>query len=237
VKNRAGLTLVDMMIALTVLAILLAAVYAVFAFQNRTADAAAEGRDAYGQGLFIMDRIGRDLGGAWLPEAAGLSPGMVFRFQATETTLDLATTSSLTLDQTRGPEVVEAGYRLALNEEAARAGGRQKYILYRRQDDIPDSEPDEGGSEIVLSEEVLALNITYLGPGGREDEAWTAERYPDLPRGARIELTLEAEDGAEEQFLTRVELPLAMWPVRPIAIPFGFGSNQGPGAEDSPLDE
>ena len=223
-KNRPGLTLVDMMIALTVLAVILAAVYSVFAFQNRTARAAAEGRDAYGQGLFIMDRLGRDFSGAWLPQEANLSTGMSFRFEANEKSLNMATTSSLTQEEGRGPDLVEVGYRLQENDDSKRDDGRQTYTLYRRQDDVPDDEWDEGGNEIILSKDVLDFKITYLGAGAREKEDWSAKLYNDLPRGARIELTLAALDGAEENFLTQVELPLAMWPVRSIEIPFGFGS-------------
>ncbi|MFH1091188.1 MAG: prepilin-type N-terminal cleavage/methylation domain-containing protein, partial [Pseudomonadota bacterium] len=151
--NRRGFTLVDLMVALAILALVMAAVYGVFAFQDRALTAATRNREVYGQGLTIMDRLSRDLSGAWLPVTGLKSARIVYGFEAGSDHLNFVTTASLTPDLNPGPEVVEVGYRLESDPDLP---DDRKKLLIRRQDDTPDEDPGAGGIEVILSHNVIS---------------------------------------------------------------------------------
>ena len=218
-RSRPGFTLVDLMVALTVLALVLAAVYAVFVSQQKTAAAAEESRDVYGQGLMIMDRLTRDLTGAWLPP--NNYPGaMRYEFSADDLTLNLSTTASLSPDALPVSEIVEVGYRL---EPGAGPDG-DRYIFYRRQDDTPDSSPDEGGNEIELTRDLVSLKLEYESGDGEAVTTWIARIGSELPKAIRIELVLAAEDGAEETFTGLAAPQLSQPAIMPVSTGFNLGN-------------
>lgn len=216
-RGRRGFTLVDMLVALTVMGIVLTAVYAVFSFQSKAVRAAGEGRDASGQGLMILDRFTRDLAGAWLPLDRKPNPRIKYVFTASEERLDFATTGVLSMDEFLGPEIVEVGYRL----EPGRDGRRQQ-ILIRRQDDTPDDEPTEGGVEIILTQDLVSLDIFYLDREGEEKTEWSSEGDEELPAAVRIKIVLSTIEDQEEVYMTRVT-PTLSWPRAPsINLPFNI---------------
>jgi general secretion pathway protein J len=217
VSGRRGFTLVDMLVALTIMGIVLTAVYAVFAFQSKAVRAAGEGRDASGQGLLILDRLTRDLAGAWLPLDRKPNPRIVYEFKASEERLDFASTGVLSMDESVGPEIVEVGYRLEPGRE-----GRQQQILIRRQDDTPDEEPDEGGFEIILTQDLVSLEILYLDGEGEEKTEWSSGDDQELPAAVRIKLVLSTIENQEEVFMTWIT-PTLSWPRVPsISLPFNI---------------
>jgi type II secretory pathway component PulJ len=216
------MTVVELMIALAILAIVMSAVYSAFSFQRRAVEVASEGRDASGQGLVILDRLTRDLSGVWLPrESTAESKGSYYLFEAEAKKLDFPTTSSLSPDPTPGPEVVEVGYRLEDNEEEEDQGP-DKYLLIRRQDDTPDDNPLEGGRDIVLTRDLVSLEIKYLGSDGEETETWHAVTADRLPRAVNIKVVLSTVKDQEETYTTRVFLPLAQPVVTRVELPSGL---------------
>jgi len=220
VKQRPAFTLVDFLVALAVLAVVMTAVYAVFAAQDRALRGASEAREVYTQGTLILDRLTRDLTGAWLPGQPRLGPGLVYRFQGTTDRLDFITTASLSQDQLSGPDLVEAGYRTAVKE-----GDRPNvYRLIRRQDDTPDDQPDEGGREIILTQDLIALELTYGDPTGQMSETWEASSSSELPRSVQVKIVLADSEGREEIFIVRATLPLTDPAVQPINMPQGVES-------------
>ena len=213
-NQQRGLTVVDLLVALTILALVLTAVYSVFSFQKRTMRSASLGRDVYAQGLIILDRMTRDISGSWLPQESGTSR-LVCRFAASGDRLDFITTAVLSPDESAGPGLVEVGYRLEQND----GDDDGTLSLYRRQDMTLDDDPADGGREIVLSRDVRSLALRFLDKDFIETATWEAEKAALLPRAVRITLTLVAENGWEETFSTLVFPPLARTPVRSIKIP------------------
>ena len=204
-KTRPGFTLVDLLVAMAILAIIFAAVYSVFAFQSKAVTAASENREIFGQGLMIMDRISRDIQGGWLPIKKTDFATTQFLFEGEKNELNLATTASLSQDETRGPAIVEVGYRLNQGDYD-RPG---KMVLIRRQDDTPDDDPKDGGSEIVLSRDVVSLDFYYVGQEAGEEESFKGELKTELPREVGVKLVLSIIEDQEETFITRVDLPLS----------------------------
>lgn len=207
--RRPGLTLVDMLVALTILAVILGAVYAVFFSQENTRRAAGESRDAYAQGLVIMQRLGQDLRGAWLPEAATGPEGIVHRFEANGSGLNFTTSAAMSLSETRGPDLVEVGYRVEALEGDALA-------LVRRQDDTVDDDPAEGGGEIVLTRDLESFELHYRTQDGLEETSVSAQRLDELPTAVRVVLTLKDQAGNAHAFRTMIQLPVRLPAARKI---------------------
>ncbi len=214
-KRRSGLTLVDLMVALAILAIIMTAVYAVFISQEKATRTASEAGDVFGQGLFILDRLSRDLSGAWLPDKAAGSAGIQYRFTGNKDSLGFNTTAVLSMDENSGPDLVEVSYRLSELEDV------KTYRLIRRQDDTPDDDPASGGREVIISDDVVKLEFVFVG--NNEEENWDTQNRSGLPRSVRITLVLADEQGGEETFLTLVSLPLSEPAVPAINLPSGLG--------------
>jgi type II secretory pathway pseudopilin PulG len=212
--TKRGLTIVDLMVALTILAVVLSVVYSVFASQDRALRAADQTRDVYGQGLSVLDRLSRDIGGVWLPTATAQGPGFLYRFSGSSDQLVLATTTRLSQDETQGPDLVEVGFRLIEDRDDPRG----MKSLMRRQDDTPNQEAESEGAEIALTTDVVSLKFAYLDDTGEARDSWEAPLSANLPKAVRIELVLSSAENNEETFITLVSIPLAQPTVRPINL-------------------
>jgi len=221
-KSRPGLTLVDLMVALAILAIVLTAVYSVFAFQEKTLRAASEGGDIYGQSLLILDRLSRDLSGAWLPNTVKQDARIDYRFAGQIDSLNFLTTAAMSLTETAGPDLVEVGYRVEEIREEDEDGTEEIKVLVRRQDDTLDDDPAGGGTEIILVRNLSRLTFSYLDASRQEKTTWETQKSTDLPRAVRIELVLAGANEEEETFLTLVDLPMAQPTIKPIANDLGL---------------
>lgn len=205
-KFRRGLTLVDLMIALAVMAIVFTALYSVFAFQSKTLEAAQEGSELFGQGLVIMDRLTRDIQGAWLP-ATGVKSGVSYRFKGEKDRIDLAGTARISPRRHTGSELAETGYRLAEQE------GDGLLVLLRRQDDTVDEDPLSGGREFIVCKNISEFEFVYLSADGVESDSWSSEYATELPRAVRIRMVLAAGE-RKETFINLATIPLSQPVVR-----------------------
>ncbi|MBW2059937.1 MAG: prepilin-type N-terminal cleavage/methylation domain-containing protein [Deltaproteobacteria bacterium] len=215
-SRRTGLTLLDLLVAMAILAVILTSIYWVFANHQRSVEAASESRDAYGQGRIILDRMVRDLAGAWLPAGNRLKTGFSYIFDGQKDRLNLITTARLSPDIAPGLDLVEVGYRTVENEDG------EELTLLRRQDRTPDGEALEGGTEIFLTRSLRHFEISYINRLGEELSTWQAKDAGGLPRAVRINLTLSVAPDKKETFTTVVALALS-WPkVKIIELPAGL---------------
>jgi type II secretory pathway component PulJ len=205
-SRRAGLTLLDLLVAMALLAIILATVYAVFANHQRSVEAASEKRDVYAQGRLVLDRLARDLTGAWLPETAPAQGGRGPAFLGQSNRLDFVSSGQLSSEQAAGEDLAEIGYRTEENDN--QKGQR----LIRRQDRTVDGDVTAGGDEIVLTRHLSSVTFAYLSPTGEEVPSWEGTQFGQLPVAVRIELVLFVDENRTETFTTLVSLPLA-WPM------------------------
>lgn len=218
-RQRKGFTLIDLLLAITLLGVIMTTVYMVFANHQKIVLAAAEDRDTFAQGRMILDRITRDLSGVWLPNKERNNENAVYKFMGTGESVNFLSTARLAMDISSGRDLVEIGYYLERNM------GSEGYSLKRRQDETPDDEGDRGGWEIVLSSEVKEFELFYLLPDGLEGSIAESETSSSLPRAVRVKLVIKPDNERPERaFTTLVALPLA-WPkVKKITLPQGLES-------------
>jgi general secretion pathway protein J len=114
------------------------------------------------------------------------------------------------------PELHEIGYRVRESED------RQRLELIRREDFYLDEDLREGGIEAPLADNVKAFRVELLGPRNPDaspaaPEDWrdrwnSADQKPDqeLPRALRVTLTVVAKDGREIGETLAVNFPTGL---------------------------
>ena len=219
-KTRPGITLIDLLISMAILAIVFTAVYAVFAFQEQNVRAASASRDVYAQGMMILDRITKDLTGVWLRAGARETDNIRYTFTGEEERMDFTTTARLSSQYEQGMDVVEVGYLVTTTTDQADG----TYSLVRRQDDLVDGDTTEGGTEIILTSDLKTIEFSFLGSDGQEKDSWETDKPAELPKGVRITLTLSYDQDREEAFSTLVALPLSQPTVDNVDLPSGLES-------------
>jgi len=104
----------------------------------------------------------------------------------------------------------------------------QKKALFRRVQPRIDDEPEEGGIEQVMIEDVSELEFQfYNDEDDRWEDDWDTERSdykdsrgkPRLPLFVAINLTAKGSSGEDEEFVTKTRLLLN----KPISVGIGLG--------------
>ena len=218
-KKRTGMTLLDLLLAITILVVLMTSVYAIYLNYRKTENAVVEAREVYAQARIILDRINRDLSGAWLPMTARKNSSISYKFSGSLDRMDFTTTGVMSEKKVPGLELAEVGYRV---EEVP---GERRMLLFRRQDETPDSSPSEDGTEILLTRDLIEMEIKYLDASGNTQEFWEGEIKSKLPVAIFIKMVLALgdEDEEKEEAFSSVARPALGFPrIKPIKLPFGL---------------
>lgn len=225
-KKSAGMTLLDLLLAITILVVLMTSVYAVYLNYRKTEKAVVESRQVYAQGRIILDRINRDLAGAWLPVVARKNSSILYKFTGSLDRMDFITTAVMSEKKIPGLELAEVGYRV---EEVP---GERRMMLFRRQDETPDSDPSEDGTEILLTRDLIEMEIKYLDASGNAQDFWEGEIKSKLPVAIFIKIVLaldndddEDDDEEKDETFSSVARPALNFPkIKPITLPPGVGN-------------
>lgn len=214
-RRRAGMTLLELLLALSLMMVILTTIYMVFANHENSVEAASESREAYGLARMVLDRLIRDISGSWLPSAQAEEEENVL-FSGQEDRLDFITTARLSSGQAPGLDLVEVGYYTVEND------ARDGLALIRRQDKIIDEEISEGGATVTLTNQLESFEIGYIDREGEVHTSWTASDVSHLPRSVKIKIVVRLAEDKTETFTTIVSLPLA-WPkMSGIKLPTGL---------------
>jgi type II secretory pathway component PulJ len=203
-RRQTGLTLLDLLLAMSLLIVVLTTIYMVFANHERSVEAAAESRDSYGQARMILDRMIRDISGTWLPAVGALNEETVL-FSGQEDRVDFITTARLSPEMAPGLDLVEVGYHTVENDD------QNGYSLIRRQDKSLDQDISEGGTTITLTNQLETFEIVFIDQEGEAKTAWKASDVSKLPKSIKIKLVIRLDDDKTETFTTAASLPLT-WP-------------------------
>lgn len=202
-KNKNGFTLVEVMVAVTIIALLLTSVYGVFtsaAGAKQRLEAEGEG---YHQARVLFDRMGRELRGAYYqPAKQGV------RLIGGKTLddfpyLELTTTAATPYGGRRGGIAV-VRYELRPDPEAepgddTRVLMRDEYSMFEQ--------PDAEREGYRLATGIGEMTVRFHRNGQWQEE-WNAAREGGLPQMVEITLSMVLE-GFEVPFRSSFEIPLA----------------------------
>jgi len=208
-----GFTLVELLMAIFLMAIIMTIVSATFFRSHEVIDIVRKQGEVYQMARTCMDRMLRDVTCAYVPAAFTAEPGFTkqeiaqYRFigrHDKDGTLDkdsiyFTTTSDLGLGGHKDM-ITEVDYYLKEVEQ-----GKGVYYLMRREDAKPHQDITTRGTEMELAEDVTALNIVYLDKTGTESEDWDIAKRLVLP--SQVKITITFRRGDETYTFTGVASP------------------------------
>ncbi|MDX2051250.1 MAG: prepilin-type N-terminal cleavage/methylation domain-containing protein [Polyangiaceae bacterium] len=220
VRRRRGFTLIELMIAVAVLAMITTLVYSAFAGMKKSRDGVLRITDRYREGRIAMSIIVRDLQSAFLSSnipVSNTTPSRVTAFISKQGTpldrVDFATLAYRRLDtDVHESDQAEVSYFGSKDPES------DAVDLVRRVDPLIDTDPEHGGRVEVLATDVALFDVQYLDPlTGLWVEEWDTRQATGvgfrLPHQVRVLLVLhdgnrkEAAGEREDiRFITKVPL-------------------------------
>ncbi|NUP06137.1 MAG: prepilin-type N-terminal cleavage/methylation domain-containing protein [Polyangiaceae bacterium] len=236
-RSRRGITLIEVLVALAVLALVASLVYGAFDAMSRTRTGVEGASERYHQGRSAVSRMSREIQSAFLSMHRPLqNPGLqvsqtIFKGTDGGTTgdrLDFTSFSHRRLgfgshesDQNELSYFITSGNRA----RTAKGGNVDTLDLARREATIIDMEPTTGGVSQILAEDVVEFDLQYMdGTTGDWLDHWdsSAEQFERLPRYVRIELAIARNvPGVPYRFVTKV--PIAMRAPLIFGLPEGLG--------------
>ncbi len=234
-EPRSGFTLIELMVALAMLAIVLSSVYATFFSAVKAMRDSREQDDTHQVARVVMERITSDLAMTFYRPGTDRKDHPTQAFigrngddgEYARDRLDFTTASHVLMrDGHPETDVVEVSYYIDDTYT-------DRMLLVRREDPLPDEDFRHGGTLRIMAENVVALNFRYREPGPeagqrrKEDEkdkepdepawhdTWNADKWEQrksIPELVEVTLTIRDKDGRDHTFGTTVLLrPYQVW--------------------------
>jgi prepilin-type N-terminal cleavage/methylation domain-containing protein len=209
-RRDRGLTLLEILVATALLAILFASVYSIVSSTVTLRNQIEEGATPFAVGPAVMDLVVEDLRAATIEPYKDLDA-----FHAESETHDGETCTKLDFvscipsrkrvrvqDEEVKARLNEVGYRMKRSETK-----RGLYALYRREDLGVDDDPLEGGKYYKLADSVKVFRVDWFpeDPGdpttddAKGEEEWDAKKEKRLPWGCRVTLRLMGDVPTDDQ--------------------------------------
>lgn len=213
-RGASGLTLLEVLIAVFILAIVLSAVYSAYTGNLEVIESAKENGEVQQAARIALDRICRDVESAVAEvpfPTADIQLGMTAVDAQTDgrqtDRIDFTSLSHLAAGVgSPQTDLCEIGYSLEPPAE-----GEEGFVLLRRDNPFPDGDLTEGGEAMPLAWRIAAFNLSFENGGGETFDSWNSlESGGGLPALVRIELTVLDKFHREHRFVTSVHPALAM---------------------------
>src|SRR3990172_3691670 len=212
IKNIHGFTLMEVLIATAILAIVLSIVYGSFV-QTKRVIARAEGSVDELRGVRVsFNRMMWDLSMAFLSkqdpdqtDQTDVNTIFVgtndFAAGYPNDSIDFTSYANRIRNKdARESDQTEVGYYLNRNFEG-------DTVLMKREKRQIDKKPLEGGKSFELSEDVVGLNFRYLDQGAWVD-SWDSRVSKAIPEAVEITLIIKDRTGSERSYRTITGIPL-----------------------------
>jgi general secretion pathway protein J len=197
-----GFTLLEVLLALTILSVIAATVYSSFSTASRNVERADEVREGTDRARTLLSRLTNDIANAYLSGVMSETflVGKKVEAEADKQRFDSIHLTSLTnwrRPDSRELELWEVGYFFQERPED------MVRVLYRKEKrelsrDVP---PLEGGTDYELTDAVDGLQLRYLD-GTKWSDEWDTRKLGRLPRA--VEVVLSLADG--RVFATQVDI-------------------------------
>jgi general secretion pathway protein J len=214
-RHTRGFTLAEVLVALSILAMIGMLSYGVFSRAMESRDRAEVITRHYHEIRQAMLRMSREISMAYLScfyDVAERRTKTIFATQraAAGMRLDFTSFSHFKM-KADAHESDENELSYFVEPDHTHPG---KSALIRREKNRIDDDPTKGGKEQVLAEGVTDLKFAFYDPKqDRWDDEWdssasehTGPGNPALPLFVRIELTTQSPAGKEEKFVTKTRL-------------------------------
>ena len=201
--RQRGITLLEIMVSLGILALIATLVYGALDGMARARDGLSRIGDRYHQGRTAMSRMTRELQSAFISAHLPINPALNTRAtiflgkgSSREARVDFTSFSHRRLARhAHESDQCELSYFLARDPNV-----RSKYDLVRREDPTIDLEPDKGGTVLVVAEDVAEFGLSYFDPLTQLwTESWdsssTTGQLGRLPSQVKITLVLNHGPG------------------------------------------
>jgi general secretion pathway protein J len=208
-----GLTLVEVLVAVAVLAMISVLVYSAFAAVSRGKINAGNYSERYRLGRVAVSRISRELSEAYISAHVAPTPALI-----TRTTAFLGTARRVDFNAFAHRRVVKDAHESDQCELSYFVGANAKksnqFDLLRREQAIPDDKPGKGGVVQVLVDDVDTFELKYLDPlTGLWTDSWDstspAANLGRMP--LQVEITLIMNGGpAGSPIRLRTKTPIMM---------------------------
>ena len=208
----------EIMIAVTLGSVILASLYGSYHMVVRTTANYSRVSDVYQTARIVLDTMAREISGAYQPlfaEQGEMFIGESQWFSGREhDILRMVTTTCLQgSEEELGYDTYEISYYLGTGEDAG-------LLLMKMSPYYSLEEPFEEGDELVIAENIRALNFQYYdGEEWRDSWIWEnmtrvdeEEVPPPLPYGVRITLAVGLPEEDPVRFTTTAFLPMTPRP-------------------------
>ncbi len=216
-QRIAGFTMLEILIAMFILATVTAIIFGAYASTFRIIGAAETQADLYQMGRMTMERLREDLEGALLSQ----TPDTFAAFLAKDETMDGRDADTLSLISAEHLSLDDSDTYAGLSyisfylaENSDKDSDATGFVLYRADTPLHETLPEENTGGLVLCESIHTINLTYYDAEGDEYDRWDSsdDFFPNtLP--ARVSIRLQLIDSSDPetplQFETAVALPMA----------------------------
>jgi general secretion pathway protein J len=211
--NKRGFTLLEILIAVFILAVVLSTVYAAYTGTFRITKDSDEAREVYGMARNTMDRLLKDIGALSTTDGKFnliSRPSEVGRADFTDLTFISRSHLSLSENEIQSG-LAEITYYV--DEDETKEGYRlmRRDVLYAG---ASNEERNQGG--FVLCERLHSLTYRFINAAGRESDSWDSASDAEgqknrAPAMIYIELKLTNEKDRDQPytFATKVFVPLS----------------------------
>ena len=208
---RRGLTLIEILVAVGIFALVASLVYGAFDGLARGREGAERVGDRYHQGRSAVSRIAREVQSAFL----SLHQPLDQSFASRKTIFVGAPgTPAARLDFTSfSHQRINAGTHESDQNELSYFGSpnpNHGVDLVRRESPFIDIDPQHGGVVQVMAEDIRSFSLEYLDQvNGEWQREWDSTQITEalrLPAQVRIELVLTGDQGEAVPFVTKVPI-------------------------------
>ena len=206
-STAAGFTLIEVLVAISMAAIVLTAVYGVFTSVSSAKIRLEADSEAYHRGRIVFDRLGREIRGA-VP-IVGTDGTGVFRGGLDDRDLPFLelTTTAVAQQVEGGTGIALIRYNLA--EDREQPGDRILVLQRSEQPAFQNAATTVTGGLLRLAPGIERLQLRYYtGSDWRDD--WNAS-IDGLPAMVELSLVMIDAEGSRHQFASAFELPGVAW--------------------------
>lgn len=203
-RRARGFTLLELLVAISILALVSVLIYSAFAAMRRTRDGLERVQDRYREGRIAMQRLTRELSSAYLSLHIPADPSLVVLATAfigkRGNPADRVDFNAFA--HTRRDRDVHESDQVELSYYGLASVDGSTTDLVRRVSTRPDLEPSKGGKVEVLATDIDLFDLEYLDPQtGLWTETWdstsTVAQPARLPLQVRITLVLNSGKKAD----------------------------------------